>query len=599
MIRIKNGSLFQWDINRIIETDDSENKICAIHCCQEGGEDALLLSFSRNGNKVEATIPNIFLQSAKSIYIYVVYQINEEVKTEYCKVLPVISRKKPSDYIYEETEVLDYNLLKTQIMQAVENKADLDDAGKLNSKHLPENIVTSEKLTAAVSTAISQAMENGELKGENYILTDNDKTDIADIVLEKLPVWEGGSSEQNHSHTIDPDLKLLILGDSILGRDSAKAWINGAFNCKIENYAVSGASLSKITDRETKKDTFNWICRQLEKFRTAVQKEQAAGIKSGEGSLKFHEPDAILIDGGANDFYFSAKMGKLSSSMPLTIQQNTVDLTTVMGGTEQLFYELSNYYPKAQKFFVIVHQVYLTNKYTVKFGKHKYWPTIYSYIRAKYTSESLNRTEWEIIYDKDGAPISSTSELKTAVNNGGTYVRDYHYIKTGTNANGDDVYEMTFEDENGNELYVKRAEDDSDIFDGSKLLESNIQGHYNFGELRENLLTACQRYGFKVIDIFNDSCINTAPTQNETLVENGGYWKFAKEVTDENGNTSIKYTSTGVKTSEVPTLPEKANPITVLSLDLFDWKGLHPTQLGYEIGYEPHIKEALRLATVK
>lgn len=46
--------------------------------------------------------------------------------------------------------------------------------------------------TALIST-VEQKLQNGEFKGDDYELTEDDKKDIAASVLESLPVWKGGS----------------------------------------------------------------------------------------------------------------------------------------------------------------------------------------------------------------------------------------------------------------------------------------------------------------------------------------------------------------------------------------------------------------------
>lgn len=40
---------------------------------------------------------------------------------------------------------------------------------------------------------VEHKLENGEFQGEDYVLTEDDKQDIASAVLEILPTWKGGS----------------------------------------------------------------------------------------------------------------------------------------------------------------------------------------------------------------------------------------------------------------------------------------------------------------------------------------------------------------------------------------------------------------------
>jgi hypothetical protein len=97
-------------------------------------------------------------------------------------------------------------------------------------------------------------------------------------------------------------------------------------------------------------------------------------------------------------------------------------------------------------------------------------------------------------------------------------------------------------------------------------------------------MNVCKRYSFKVIDIYNDSCLSAVPIEQITPTAKKDYWYVGAY-------------NTGVSSSIA--LHAKANPITVSDLRFFDWKGLHPTKFGYEVGYAPLVKAALKLATRK
>lgn len=59
-----------------------------------------------------------------------------------------------------------------------------------------EEYVTVQELQEAITIALTQAKENGDFKGEpgdDYILTEDDKIEVANIVLTILPKWDGGS----------------------------------------------------------------------------------------------------------------------------------------------------------------------------------------------------------------------------------------------------------------------------------------------------------------------------------------------------------------------------------------------------------------------
>ena len=46
---------------------------------------------------------------------------------------------------------------------------------------------------AALISTVEQKLQNGEFQGDDYVLTEDDKQDIASNVLERLPAWKGGS----------------------------------------------------------------------------------------------------------------------------------------------------------------------------------------------------------------------------------------------------------------------------------------------------------------------------------------------------------------------------------------------------------------------
>lgn len=57
-------------------------------------------------------------------------------------------------------------------------------------------LISQDNIDRAVTNALEQAKENGDFKGDkgdDYILTEDDKREVANIVLTILPTWNGGS----------------------------------------------------------------------------------------------------------------------------------------------------------------------------------------------------------------------------------------------------------------------------------------------------------------------------------------------------------------------------------------------------------------------
>lgn len=103
MFKIHDGrkNFTQWDLNRkIIVEDDS---ITQVHFTNLLNKNALVSEVKNH----LADVPNVLLQDYGTILIYG-YDGNY---TKYIQAFRVIRREKPEDYIYTETEVLNYNNL--------------------------------------------------------------------------------------------------------------------------------------------------------------------------------------------------------------------------------------------------------------------------------------------------------------------------------------------------------------------------------------------------------------------------------------------------------------------------------------------------------
>ena len=147
------------------------------------------------------------------------------------------------------------------------------------------------------------------------------------------------------------NLKVLTLGDSIArgGRNGGKGFI-GDTGCIYCNIAVGGASLSTIHDSSQSVDSAHPmgavnIPDQLLKY--TYQTEQSW----------YMEPDAIIAEGGINDYLFNADLGSLPTS---PVHDDTaaqgLDMSTISGGLQYLFYLMIKHYPRAKRYFLLSHR---------------------------------------------------------------------------------------------------------------------------------------------------------------------------------------------------------------------------------------------------
>lgn len=110
MIKIvpdKEGRLTQWDLDRKVVVTGYDG-VAEVHFASPGDDHGAYVVELKDG---EAKIPNILLTMAGTINVYI-YPAD---RTVFATALWVMAREKPDDYVYTETEVLNWRTLDEKI----------------------------------------------------------------------------------------------------------------------------------------------------------------------------------------------------------------------------------------------------------------------------------------------------------------------------------------------------------------------------------------------------------------------------------------------------------------------------------------------------
>ena len=224
MLCVNGSPLYQWDRNRqlLINSVDIDGEF-VVHCCHTEDSTALVVAPQIDGDTILVDIPNILLQRSGYLRVYVV----TEGDTIYDNTFYVMSRQKPDDYVYTETEVLSYESLDKRI-STLENSGVSDEKiAEIVGEYLTENPITEsdptvsdwakqpdkptytadevgalsqDELQSGVNLALQQAKESGQFDGkdgadgkdgDDYVLTEADKVQIANITLGLIPIYNG------------------------------------------------------------------------------------------------------------------------------------------------------------------------------------------------------------------------------------------------------------------------------------------------------------------------------------------------------------------------------------------------------------------------
>ena len=184
--------LWQWDVDRQIKIEcDSNETVEEVHFSNVYTEKALIVTPKENeAGELIANIPNILLTHAVPIDVYIAAGRCTKNKN----VFDVHPRKKPSDYVYTETETKNYDLLEKRI-EALENNAGNGGSGGITKETDPtvpkwakepeKPKYTAEEVGAASKEEFNKLSEEIEEIKENAPTVDD--------ILNALPTWQGGA----------------------------------------------------------------------------------------------------------------------------------------------------------------------------------------------------------------------------------------------------------------------------------------------------------------------------------------------------------------------------------------------------------------------
>lgn len=129
MFRIYDGreEFYQWDVDRKLIVEDAS--VNQVHFCNRSSDCSLVCEVRTEDGLRVVDVPNIILQSDWKVRAYA-YDVNY---TKHEKVFKINARTKPEDYVYTETEVLNYNTLLERINDIDEN------IGQVVEDYLTEN----------------------------------------------------------------------------------------------------------------------------------------------------------------------------------------------------------------------------------------------------------------------------------------------------------------------------------------------------------------------------------------------------------------------------------------------------------------------------
>ena len=198
-LKVIGSALYQWEIGRKIRVLSSVgDRAVMVQFAHPGDKEALSVTPREENGVIVADVPNILLQSGDKIVAFLVEVDESCVETTRHSVFHVVNRPKPADYVYTETEVLNYHSLVSRIDQIERNGVSDEQIATAVDKYLEENPVQvgatkeeaeqiqqnkedieqlaldkldADKLPEAINDALAQAKASGEFDGDILVVT--------------------------------------------------------------------------------------------------------------------------------------------------------------------------------------------------------------------------------------------------------------------------------------------------------------------------------------------------------------------------------------------------------------------------------------------
>ena len=263
--------LYQWDLNRQVKITLPEGlEANEVHFAHQRDKEALVVRIKEQDGVHVADIPNILLQSNQAIKVWLV----KDTRTLYGTNLVVIERIKPSDYIYTETEILRYELLKIRIENLEKEVKEIKENGSYAGatdavQYVEQGLAEEQKKQARKNigaASVDEVSKLSEEKVDKIGITLGKHTDgLIYVFVDGKPVGNGlnlsagGSVEPSNPDTpVEPDNPDIPLEPEVEPTLFSVNWLDTAYGIgdnTTDNYNAWSPNCSHY-DSETKKVLF-------------------------------------------------------------------------------------------------------------------------------------------------------------------------------------------------------------------------------------------------------------------------------------------------------------------------------------------------------
>lgn len=160
-ISIKNGRdrFWQWDVNQQLVLRGGADPL-HVHFVQDDSlEPQAVLPVKQADGSFLAPVPNILLQTAEEVIVYVYYTGTDEQYTKTFKRFYVVPREKPAEYIYTETQLVTWEGMIQRVDDTLRDAANILTIADACAQNAQEDAETAQEAANAAAGKVVEAEE--------------------------------------------------------------------------------------------------------------------------------------------------------------------------------------------------------------------------------------------------------------------------------------------------------------------------------------------------------------------------------------------------------------------------------------------------------
>lgn len=316
--------LYQWDLNRKVIVDDTT--ITEVHFCNRTSDCSLVVRPYWIDSLYVADIPNEILQHQFDIRVYA--YCDEYTKVE--ETLKVKPRTRPADYVYTETEVLQYSTLVDR-MDAIEKDLTNTVAEEVN-RYVAEN-----------PPQVDLSSYYNKTETENIV-----NEAVGNIIVPEVPTNVSAFANDANYATqgyVTEAIDAIDLPEVDFTGYATEDYVNDAVaNIKIPDVDLTNYYNKEETDNLIANAECDVVIYDDGSGNVTIEAGEGTGGGGGSADLSnYYTKDEVDDIVKNNSPYIPTSLSEFSNDMGYTTYDEVTQLVAGATGTD-----MSNYYTKAE-----------------------------------------------------------------------------------------------------------------------------------------------------------------------------------------------------------------------------------------------------------